>query len=96
MGILPDVRVLPTWPTMAGLPPDVRHPRTYEEAMAYALAGRWLAPRDRDRARGVIEAHFQELFERTSEGFRPLWQMDTRELLITWEPHPQSWIGDKR
>ncbi|MBI3328585.1 MAG: methyltransferase domain-containing protein [Nitrospinae bacterium] len=87
MGILPDVRVLPMGPTMVGLPPDVRYPRTYEEAMAYSLAGRWLSPRDRDRARGVIEAHFQELFEQTSEGFRPLWLMDTRELLITWEPH---------
>jgi hypothetical protein len=96
MGILPDVRVLPMWPTMAGLPPHVRYPRTYEEAIAYTLVGRWLAPRDRDRARGVIEAHFQELFERTSEGFRPLWQMDPRELLITWEPHPQPWIGGKR
>jgi hypothetical protein len=36
-----------------------------------------------------MEAHFQELFERTSEGFRPLWHMDTREILITWESHPQ-------
>jgi SAM-dependent methyltransferase len=89
MDILPDVRVLPARPRPVGLPPHVRYPRTYEEAMAYALTGQWLAPRDRDRARGLMEAHFQELFERTSEGFRPLWQMDTRELLITWEPHPR-------
>jgi len=89
MGILPDVRVLPMGPTIVGLPPDVRYPRTSEEAMAYALGGRWLSPRDRARARGVIEAHWQELFAQTSEGFRPLWLMDTRELLITWEPHSQ-------
>jgi 2-polyprenyl-3-methyl-5-hydroxy-6-metoxy-1,4-benzoquinol methylase len=89
MGILPDVRVLPRPPSLAGLPPHVSYPRTYEEAMASTLVGQWLAPRDRDRAREVIEAHFQELFERTSEGFRPLWHMDTRELLITWEPQPR-------
>jgi 2-polyprenyl-3-methyl-5-hydroxy-6-metoxy-1,4-benzoquinol methylase len=86
MGILPEVRVLPMRPTPAGLPPQITYPQTYDEAVAYGQLGQWLAPGDRDRARGVIEAHFQELFEHTSEGFCPLWQMDTRELLITWEP----------
>src|SRR5919109_3107953 len=66
MGILPDVRVLPRRPSLAGLPPDVSYPRTYEEALASTLVGQWLAPRDRGRAREVIEAHFQELFEETS------------------------------
>jgi SAM-dependent methyltransferase len=89
MGILPDVRVLPMRPTPAGLPPHVRYPQTYAEAMAYTLVGQWLAPRDRERARRVLEAHFQELFEQTSEGFRPRWHMDTHELLITWEPNPR-------
>jgi hypothetical protein len=86
MGILPDVRVLPMRPIRPGLPPDVRYPRTHDEAIANALVGRWLSPRGRDRARGVMEIHFEELFEETSEGFRPLWLTDTRELLITWEP----------
>jgi SAM-dependent methyltransferase len=89
MGILPDVRVLPVPPTPAGLPAHVRYPQTHEEALAYTLTGQWLAPGDRDRARGVIEAHFEELFVRTSEGFRPVWQTNTRELLITWEPQPR-------
>jgi 2-polyprenyl-3-methyl-5-hydroxy-6-metoxy-1,4-benzoquinol methylase len=89
MGILPDVRVLPMRLTPAGLPPQGGYPRTSDEAIASTLSGRWLAPRDRERARGVMETHFQELFEETSEGFRPLWQMDARELLITWEPHSQ-------
>lgn len=89
MGILPDVRVLPRRPTPAGLPPHVGYPQTHEEAITYALVGQWLAARDRDRARGVMEAHFQELFERSSEGFRPLWHMDTREILITWELPPR-------
>jgi len=86
MGILPEVRVLPMPVTLAGQPPQGGYPQTSEEAIASTLNGRWLAPRDRDRARGVIATHFQELFEETSEGFRPLWQMDARELLITWEP----------
>jgi SAM-dependent methyltransferase len=96
MGILPDVRVLPLRLTLAGLPPQTGFPRTREEAIASTLNGRWLAPRDRDRARGVIEAHFHELFEETAEGFRPLWQPDSRELLITWEPHSRSWVAEKR
>jgi hypothetical protein len=89
MGILPDVCVLPLRPTMAGLALQAGYPRTAEEAITFTMNGRWLAPRDRDRARGVIEVHFQELFEETSEGFRPLWQVDSREILITWAPHPR-------
>ncbi len=50
-----------------------------------ALQGRWLCPADRERARGVIEAHYDELFSATPAGFRPLWHSATRELLITWE-----------
>jgi 2-polyprenyl-3-methyl-5-hydroxy-6-metoxy-1,4-benzoquinol methylase len=89
MGILPDVRVLPLPPRMAGLLPQGAYPQTSEEAIASTMNGRWLAPRDRDRARRILEAHFRELFEETAEGFRPLWQMDSREILITWEPHPR-------
>jgi SAM-dependent methyltransferase len=89
MGILPDVRVLPLPPTMASLLPQGGYPRTPEEAITAIMNARWLAPRDRDRARHVLEARFHELFEETSEGFRPLWQVDSREILITWEPHPR-------
>ena len=62
MGILPDVRVLPMRLTLAGLPPQGGYPRTSEEAIESTFGGRWLAARDRDRARGVIETHFPELF----------------------------------
>jgi SAM-dependent methyltransferase len=89
MDILPDVRVLPLPFTLARPTFQDNFPRTPEEAIASTMNGRWLAPSDSDRARRVIEAHFQELFEETSEGFRPLWQVDSREILITWEPHPR-------
>ena len=80
MGILPDVRVLPCtrwW--------DVEIPRTREEAVELAMQGRWLSPEDRPRARDTIAAHFQDLFVQSSEGYRPIWWQDERELLITWE-----------
>jgi hypothetical protein len=86
MGILPDVRILPLRLTLASLPRQGGYPRTAEEAITSTLNGRWLARRDRDHARRVIEAHFHELFAESAEGFRPLWQMDSREVLITWEP----------
>jgi SAM-dependent methyltransferase len=89
MGILPDVRVLPLPPRMMGLLPPGGYPRTPEEAIAFTMTGRWLASKDHERARRVLEAHFRELFEETAEGFRPRWQMEAREVLITWEPQPR-------
>ncbi len=85
MGILPDVRVLPGPRRGAGCSVDTDLPRTREQAVERALQGRWLRPEDRERARGVIEAHYDELFSATPVGFRPLWHPATRELLITWE-----------
>ena len=85
MGILPDVRVLPN--IMNGLrnPIDSGFPRTRGQAIDMTLQGNWLRPQDRERARDVIDAQFDKLFAETPEGFRPLWQSATRELLITWE-----------
>ncbi len=80
LGILPDIRVMPCprrW--------DLEIPQTKEEAVELALQGRWLRPEDQPRARRQITAHFQELFAHSPEGYRPLWQLDERELLITWE-----------
>jgi hypothetical protein len=84
MGILPDVRVLPGTRRGAGCAVDAGLPQTRDQAVALALQGRWLRPADRGRARRVIEAHCDELFSATPEGFRPLWHPETRELLITW------------
>jgi cyclopropane fatty-acyl-phospholipid synthase-like methyltransferase len=85
MGILPDVRVLPDAPQGAGAPLQVGLPQTPQDAVHWALQGRWLKPEDRDRARDLVEAHFHELFARSPEGFRPFWYQETRQLLITWE-----------
>lgn len=85
MGVLPDVRVLPGVPPAPGSPTAVRLPQTRQEAVALALQGIWLAPQHQDRARGLVETHFLELFCQTPDGFRPLWQAHARELLITWE-----------
>ena len=80
MGILPDVRVQPGAFRAGELP------QSREEAVRQALqGGRWLGLKDQDRARSIIEKHFEELYESGSEGFQPLWQPKAQELLITWE-----------
>ena len=80
MGILPDIRVMPLLPWW-----ESEEVSTRDEAVEVALEGSWLKPQDLDHARGVIESHFDELFAATPQGFRPLWQPEMRELLITWE-----------
>ena len=79
MGILPDIIVLPDSPWWESVP------QSREDAMSLALAGRWLKPGDQDSARKLVEERFDELFVFGSEGFRPKWRQDMRELLITWE-----------
>jgi SAM-dependent methyltransferase len=85
MGILPDVRVLPGTRLGVGCAVETGLPQTREQAVEMALQGGWLRPEDRECARGVIEARYDELFAASPEGFRPLWHPVTRELLITWE-----------
>jgi hypothetical protein len=84
MGILPDVRVLPDTPLIPGAMRQVL-PQTHQDAVHWALQGRWLRPEDQARARDLVEAHFYELFAEGPEGFRPLWYQAARQLLITWE-----------
>ena len=79
MGILPDVQVKPGEFRADELP------KTREEAVRNAMQGRWLGANDQERGRELIEQHFQELFEPSSQGFRPLWRPETQELLVTWE-----------
>jgi SAM-dependent methyltransferase len=85
LGILPDVHVLPGVPQVAGGPMGARLPQTPDEAVQLALQGQWLGPQDHTRARGLIEAHFSELFAPSPEGFQLLWRQEAREVLITWE-----------
>ena len=80
MGILPDVLVLPESPWW-----EEQTPPTREQAVQMILEDRWLKPEDRQRARSLIESHFDELFAPSKSGFLPQWRTEMRELLITWE-----------
>jgi len=80
MEILPDVQVLPESPWW-----ENETPPTKEEAVQMILEDRWLKPEDRDRARSLIESHFDELFAPSLAGYLPRWRSEMRELLITWE-----------
>ena len=77
MGILPDVYV------MDGSPVDTS--LTREDAIMVAMQGTWLPPEDQDRARSLIEANFDKLYEEICEGLRPLWPIQSHDILITWE-----------
>ena len=81
MGILPDIRVLPETPWW-----DREIPQTHTQAVEMALQSRWIKLAGKERACGLIEDHFQELFEERGAGFYPQWLADARELLVTWEP----------
>ena len=80
MGILPDVRVmpLPPWWGCDAIP-------TREEAVQLELQGSWFMQKDQENARGILEAHFDDLFARIPQGYRPLWRPGMLELLLTWE-----------
>ena len=80
MGILPDVHVLPESPWW-----ENQRPSTRDEAVKMVVEDRVVKAEDRDRARALFEAHFDELFASSEAGFVPRWRQDMRELLITWE-----------
>ena len=80
MGILPDVRVLPS-PTWWE---DWHHP-TRDEALDSVIFGRWSRENVRDRARNIFDEQFGELFAPDGDGYRAIWRQPMRELLITWE-----------
>jgi SAM-dependent methyltransferase len=84
LDLLPEVRVLPLpmRQNYAWVPQPTR-----EQMVGRALrAAAWQGPIDPERARGLIEARFDELFVRDERGYRPAWPDTVRELLITWEP----------
>ena len=84
MGILPDVRILPDpswW--------EDWHYATREEALDSVLFGRWSREGVRDKARGIFEEQFDELFAPDGDGYRAIWRQPMRELLITWETNGQ-------
>ena len=80
MGILPDVLVMPESPWW-----ENQRPATREEAVRMVVEDRVVKLEDRDRAKPLIESHFDELFAPSEAGFVPRWRSEMRELLITWE-----------
>jgi SAM-dependent methyltransferase len=84
MGILPEIRVLP-----ADGRETMRLPKDRDAASAQALAG-WPRRGEEERARRLIEAHFDELFIATPQGFQRRALRDQRTLLITWETQEHS------
>jgi hypothetical protein len=60
-------------------------PPTREEAVKMIVEDRVVKAEDRDRAQGLFEENFDELFAPSNTGFVPLWRSVMREVLITWE-----------
>lgn len=86
LGIEPDVRMLPITPST--LIPVESHERAVELALGQLRGHQWafwpLDPALARLARQRVEARFDELFERTTEGYLPRWAAPAREVLITW------------
>ncbi len=79
MGILPEVRVLPS-----AFRNRVPTPATKDETVrAWAEQSR---ARDVARAAERIAGAFERLFVEGEDGFRPTFRPDAREMLLTWEP----------
>jgi hypothetical protein len=56
-----------------------------EEAIKAELSVGYVAPADRERARTLLEEHFDEIFVETPQGFARRGADGVRELIITWE-----------
>ena len=84
MGILPNVWVHPG-PFRTATFREGKLPQTREDTIEETIRGGWLGAKDRDRGCKVIEENFDELYELSPEGYRPLWRPESREMLITWE-----------
>jgi SAM-dependent methyltransferase len=88
MGADPEVRVL------SGATRPIPPVPTRETAVDQVVTGfgglQWsfwpLGPELTARVRRAAEAHFDELFARTDDGYVPVWAPGRREVLITWRP----------
>jgi hypothetical protein len=90
MGILPDIRVLPTHaaqPIRQILAPT-REAAISRTLTAYAPQwSHWPLGADLEaRLRGILETRFDKLFAAGDDGFSPLWITPGREILLTWRP----------
>ena len=76
--IYPEVRIPPL-----GGRRDAALPQTHEDATQWALQQLPVDPPADGASR--IEAHFDDLFASSPNGFRPLWRPQQRDFLVTWE-----------
>jgi hypothetical protein len=97
MGILADIRVLPTPVTQ----PIVAAP-TREAAITRALTNYrpqwsfWPLGADLEaRMRSMLEARFEEWFAAGAKGFSPRWIVPGREILLTWRPAVDRWSCER-
>ncbi|MHB8577362.1 MAG: hypothetical protein ACYDCQ_18780, partial [Dehalococcoidia bacterium] len=78
MGLVPEIRVLPDSLTIWQEPM-----RDREAAIQSALTT--IGDHDKPAAGIAVEAHFDELFALTPEGYQPTWRPESKTLVITWE-----------
>jgi SAM-dependent methyltransferase len=83
LGILPEVRVLPT-PMRQNYAWQPRPTRTATLDRAVEVLG-WQRQLDSSATRTLIDNHFDELFTQTRNGFHVRWPETVRELLLTWQ-----------
>ena len=84
LGILPEVRVLPT-PMRQNYAWQPRPNRAEMLDRAVEVLG-WQRQLDANSTRALLDRHFDDLFVQTRNGFHVRWPDTVRELLITWQP----------
>lgn len=89
LGILPDIRVLPT-PSVRPIVPAPTREAAIETAVARFNGDQWtfwpLGPDLQARLRRILDERFDELFAAGGDGFAPRWITPGHEILITWRP----------
>ena len=87
LGIQPDVRMLPDL-LMRPVPAPTRE-AAIANTLGFLRVHQWaIWPLSREleaRISRDIQARFDELFERTADGYLPRWGTPSRDVLITWE-----------
>lgn len=84
LGILPDVRVLPTPMRQNYVWRSEATPEQMIDRALRVVQGRGSV--DLAQAQRLLEQHLSDLFVHDATGYRPHWPDTVRDLLITWEP----------